>query len=74
MLASSINKNIKLSPILIVANHSYSLIEKLLKGIQPITVHSMKNHKADKLDSYLDDVFTSKDSNGNYCIYLLSES
>ena len=34
----------------------------------------MKNIKAEKFDSWLDDVFTEKDSNNNYSVYLLTEN
>lgn len=49
-------------------------MEKILKVLKPVKFHSLKDFKSGKLDSFLDEFFTSKDSNDHYGVYLMTEN
>lgn len=72
-LVSNIISTIKTAPVIIVASKSYKLVESLLKCNENFTLHSMKSLKVNKVDSLIQERFTSKDKNSNYEVFLLSE-
>ncbi len=64
----------KKTPVIIISNDSYSLIENSLKSLKTINVVSVKPLSSEKVHSYMEEIFTTKDINKNYGVYLLTEN
>ncbi|KEJ82485.1 Protein translocase subunit SecA [Oxytricha trifallax] len=63
----------KLTPVIIVANQSYSTIESYFRKYSQVQFFSMKNVKGTKLEAQFDQIFASKNGEGQYGVFLLNE-
>lgn len=61
------------TPIVIVANQTYSIIENSLQKLSDQSFYSMKTYTGSKTEAYLDGKFAQKNAQGKYGVYLLNE-
>ncbi|KEJ82837.1 hypothetical protein OXYTRIMIC_444 [Oxytricha trifallax] len=66
-------KYCKLTPVLIVAQQSYTIIENYFKKFAYIPFHSMKNVKGPKLEVQFEQQFSQKNIEGQFGVFLMNE-